>query len=129
MSDDPNLQPPTPMLDDDGLPLGYDLDDDLEVTPRHLREHREDYQLIDCREVWEHAMTKIGDEKHVPLGNVGQASEELAEDESAIVVYCRSGKRSLEFAKKAREAGVKNIKSLAGGINAWNAMTGGGPQY
>ena len=47
-----------------------------------------------------------------------------------VVVHCRSGQRSLQFAQLLRQQGFKDAKSMAGGILLWNKdINPGGPQY
>jgi adenylyltransferase/sulfurtransferase len=47
-----------------------------------------------------------------------------------VIVHCRSGSRSLQFAQLLRQQGFKNVKSMAGGILLWNKdINPGGPQY
>ena len=47
-----------------------------------------------------------------------------------IIVHCKSGGRSLQFTQALRQAGYKNVKSMAGGILLWNKdINPGGPQY
>ena len=41
------------------------------------------------------------------------------EDQGTVVIYCRSGRRSLNLTIALREAGVENVCSLAGGIQGW----------
>ncbi|HHY40142.1 MAG TPA: rhodanese-like domain-containing protein, partial [Syntrophaceticus sp.] len=36
-----------------------------------------------------------------------------------ILVYCRSGKRSSEAAKKLADMGYTNVYNMLGGINEW----------
>ena len=122
---------PRPPLDERGLPQDYPLNAELEVTPiqlQQMKESGESVRLIDCRLPWEHALTHIEGDELVPLPTVNDEAFADREAETTIV-YCRSGKRSMEFLHKAEDLGATNIKSLAGGILAWNALTGNGPQY
>ncbi len=41
-------------------------------------------------------------------------------DSSEIIVYCKSGSRSLLAAKTLLKLGYKNVKNLSGGYNAFN---------
>ena len=114
-----------------GLPADYPLDDDREVTPAELRDRLQGVRLIDCRLPREHELTRIrGGGELMPVQEFDAHLPAVAADQSKpIVVYCRSGQRSLAFVQKCRAAGVPDVKSLAGGVLAWNAMTGEGPQY
>ncbi len=67
----------------------------------------------------------------VPLQSLAQCFDEVVEPLRAkeLVIYCRSGVRSLTFVDALRNQGFDNVKSLAGGINLWNSDVGDGPLY
>jgi len=44
---------------------------------------------------------------------------ELPDKDADILVYCRSGKRSSEAAKKLADMGYTNVYNMLGGINEW----------
>jgi rhodanese-related sulfurtransferase len=47
-----------------------------------------------------------------------------------IVVHCKSGGRSLQFAQILRQNGFADVRSMAGGILLWNRdVEPGRPQY
>jgi molybdopterin/thiamine biosynthesis adenylyltransferase/rhodanese-related sulfurtransferase len=125
---------PDPSLDSRGLPPGYPFKADWEITPRQVKsmldEHK-DFLFIDCRLPNEHTITNIPDAKLIPLQQLPQRIGELKGHENqSIVVHCRSGGRSMQFAQILRQQGFKNIKSMAGGILLWNKdINPGGPQY
>jgi rhodanese-related sulfurtransferase len=56
----------------------------------------------------------------IPLGEVGERLEEVPADRP-VVVYCRSGQRSLTAARMLADAGREPVSSLRGGIAAWAA--------
>ena len=55
---------------------------------------------------------------NIPLGSL---AARLAELDSAreMVVFCKSGTRSLRALELLASAGFKKVKNLKGGINAW----------
>ena len=55
-------------------------------------DNNEDIQLIDVREIDEHAAFNIGGEL-IPLGEIIQKIEKIAKDKP-VVLYCRKGIRS-----------------------------------
>ena len=124
-----------PPLDDRGLPAGQPFDPAREVTPRQVKaklDRGEPVLLIDCRRPDEWEITHIEGARLIPLQELPEHfDDELAghEDEQ-VVVYCRSGRRSLEFAAMLARQGFTNVKSMAGGILLWNRdVNPGGPQY
>ena len=124
-----------PPLDDRGLPSGQPFDPAREVTPRQVKaklDRGEPVLLIDCRRPDEWEITHIEGARLIPLQELPEHfDDELAghEDEQ-VVVYCRSGRRSLEFAATLARQGFTNVKSMAGGILLWNRdVNPGGPQY
>jgi adenylyltransferase/sulfurtransferase len=123
-----------PSLDAKGLPPGYGFDPTWEVTPRqvkHLLDSKEKFVFIDCRLPNEFAITKIEGATLIPLQQLAARFGELkGHEEEKVVVHCRSGGRSLQFAKLLKQNGFKDVKSMAGGILLWNKdINPGGPQY
>ncbi len=118
----------------EGLAPGYDFDPDWEVTPADLSEllkGDERFDLVDCRGADEREITKIEPSRLVPLQQFADRFDDEFRElkETRTIVYCRSGKHSLEFARLLRAHGVKDASSLAGGINQWNKTFGDGTQY
>jgi adenylyltransferase/sulfurtransferase len=125
---------PAPNLDDRGLPRDYPFNPEWEVTPREVKsmlDRKDDFVLVDCRLPNEYQITHIDGAKLIPLQAIGQRIGELAAHRrSKIVVHCRSGKRSMQFAQVLRQNGFADVKSMAGGILLWNTdVNPGGPQY
>jgi len=100
------------------------FDPDREITPHEVAAARsggEAMLLLDCRRAEENALCSLGDDLLIPMDELGERLEELEPwREKAIVVYCRSGQRSLMVTDALRRAGFGNVKSLAGGINRWS---------
>lgn len=125
---------PDPSLDAQGLPPGYQFKPDWEVTPRQVKaklDKHEPFFFIDCRLPNEHQITAIDGAKLIPLQQLAQHIGELKpHKDEEVIVHCRSGARSLQFAQVLRGQGFKNVKSMAGGILLWNKdVNPGGPQY
>jgi len=106
----------------------------LGVTPREVKaklDKGEPFVFVDCRNPNEFEITKIEGAKLMPLPAIAQhfpALKPHANEE--VIVHCRSGSRSLQFAQILRQQGFKNVKSMAGGILLWNKdINPGGPQY
>lgn len=78
--------------------------------------------LIDVREDWEREIARLQADIHVPLNLLPQVAVDLAVPEGAeVVVYCHAGVRSWMAAGfLEQQAGMKDVASLAGGIDAWS---------
>ena len=78
------------------------------------------YVLIDVREPYEYAEGHIPNAVNIPLSGIVKGVNDLGLDKesSAIVVYCRSGRRSAEAATALSNAGYKNLYD-PGGIIDW----------
>ncbi len=130
-----NHQPASdPSLDAKGLPPGYKFNPAWEVTPRDVKtklDSSEKFMFIDCRLPNEAAITAIPGAKLIPLQQLAQHMGELRGHESEkVIVHCRSGGRSMQFAQILRQQGFKDTWSMAGGILLWNKdVNPGGPQY
>ncbi len=76
--------------------------------------------LIDCREADEHAEGAIPGSIFIPRGFLEQRIEKNVADRGApIVIYCKSGNRSLFAQRTLSELGYTNVRSLAGGFTGW----------
>ncbi len=80
----------------------------------------EDVNLVDVREPHEYEEANIGG-RLVPLGKVQTMQVEELEDlkDKEVIVYCRSGRRSMMACQMLEQAGFKNTYNLEGGILAW----------
>lgn len=93
-----------------------------EITVKDLSEKlkkREDFYLLDVREKFEKELADIGGQL-IPLMTLQDHLNEIPNDK-LIVVYCKSGGRSLRACQFIFEAkpGVE-IYNLQGGILAWS---------
>ena len=87
---------------------------------KELMAREEGYIILDVRTQSEYANGHIPGAICVP--NEGISDEmlsELPDLGQLILVYCRSGNRSKQAAKKLAEIGYTNIKEF-GGINTWD---------
>ncbi len=76
--------------------------------------------VLDVREPAEYKGGRIGQALHVPVGKLTAELERLGKDhDRPVLVYCRSGNRSLRAATLLRKAGFTEVYHLAGGILAW----------
>ncbi len=83
-----------------------------------MRTNNGEVTLIDVREPHEYEICKIEGSKLIPLGEIGDRSDELNPDEE-IVVQCHHGGRSMKAATILKEKGFKNVVNLKGGIDEW----------
>ncbi|MFT4036946.1 MAG: rhodanese-like domain-containing protein [Thermomicrobiales bacterium] len=76
-------------------------------------------QLIDVREIEEWNEGRIGGGTLIPMSEFVARVNEV-DPAQPIIVYCRSGGRSLMVAEALQNAGY-DAKSMAGGMLAWEA--------
>jgi adenylyltransferase/sulfurtransferase len=77
--------------------------------------------LLDVREPWEWAVSNLSSRgaRLIPLGELDERLGEVPEDRP-VVVYCRTGARSLTAARQLVEAGFESpVANLRGGMVAW----------
>jgi len=75
--------------------------------------------LIDVREPFEFKGTRIKKSVNIPSsGNIVRAADTLHK-ESTYFLYCSSGHRSVNVAKKMYDMGFRKLVNLKGGIVAW----------
>ncbi len=124
-----------PPLDDRGLPPGYPLNTEWEVTPREARAMLADPAsgavLIDCRRPDEHAAARIDGSILAPLQELGARLDELlAHADKTVIVHCHHGRRSMQATQFLRANGFENVRSMAGGIDLWSIdIDPGVPRY
>jgi len=100
--------------------------------------------LIDVREPWEHQLVALPGSVLIPLGDLPARVGEIAPRAGTpagtlsagtlsagtlsagtlsagtlVVTYCHHGVRSLSAAAMLERAGLREVASLAGGIDAW----------
>lgn len=75
-------------------------------------------QVIDVRERDEWNEGHIAGSALMPMSELAERVQEI-DPARPIVTVCRVGARSLYVAEALLEAGFPEVKSLAGGINAW----------
>jgi rhodanese-related sulfurtransferase len=76
-------------------------------------------QIVDVREPEEWGAGHIPGSIHIPMGDVATRMAEL-DPELPVVTVCRIGVRSLLSADELLLAGFGDVRSLAGGIVAWD---------
>lgn len=97
-----------------------------DITARELKEmlkERKDITLVDVREPYEHEEYNIGGIL-IPLADIMYSGERIRDlGDTQIVLYCRSGNRSLMAQKLlAAQHGITNTLNLKGGVIAWREL-------
>lgn len=97
-----------------------------EMTVRELAKRLENghaIHLLDVRQPEEHALVALPGSTLIPLRELQARVGELRPPQGAtVVVYCHHGVRSLHGAAILAHAGIENVFSLAGGIDAWSVL-------
>jgi len=85
----------------------------------------EKINLIDVREPHEYAEANMGG-RLFPLGKIQTMQVEEIEDlkEEEVILYCRSGRRSMMACMVLDTLGFKDTYNLEGGILAWQEKYG-----
>jgi adenylyltransferase/sulfurtransferase len=107
------------------LPAPWPGNDSLEILPAELqillREHRDEFRLIDCREADEWHLCRIDGAQLLPLSQfAAEAPKILTDPAEKVVIYCHHGMRSQHAAHFLRQRGQALAWSLKGGIDAWS---------
>lgn len=77
--------------------------------------------LLDVRQPWESAVATLPNSVLIPLNELPQRADEIEPSADAqVVVYCHHGIRSLSGAAYLEQHGIRDVVSLAGGIDAWS---------
>ncbi len=84
-----------------------------------LSNHK-DAIFVDVRESKEMATGVINGAYRVPLSSFEKNSTQLDKfKDKPVIVYCRSGNRSISAGSKLRKKGFNQVYNLTGGILAW----------
>ena len=75
-------------------------------------------RLIDVREPHERSISSLPGEELIPLGQLASRLHEL-DSAQEMVLFCKTGVRSIRALEILVSAGFKRVKNLKGGINAW----------
>jgi rhodanese-related sulfurtransferase len=95
-----------------------EIDPQLEVTVADVAANRNTIQqLIDVRELDEWQEGRIAGGTLIPMTEFAGRVEEI-DPGQPVIVYCRSGGRSLMVAEALQNAGY-DAKSMAGGMLEW----------
>jgi len=87
-------------------------------APDAYQMYQEDVFLLDVRTPEEYQESHIAGATLIPLDQLGARYGELPQNET-IVVYCRSGNRSLEAVYLLENMGFNQVHSLDRGIKNW----------
>lgn len=99
-----------------------------EINSAMLFENNQQYQIIDVREKEEAEHGMLPNAFHISKGLLEfqilnhPKLKTLSANEQAktnILLYCRSGQRSILASKSLQDMGFKNVFSLKGGYLAW----------
>ena len=82
--------------------------------------NHDDAIFVDVRETKEMTGGVINGAYRVPLSSFEKSSTQLDKlTDKPVIVYCRSGNRSVSAAGKLKKKGFSRVYNLAGGILAW----------
>lgn len=85
--------------------------------------NREKAVMIDVSEPAEYAAGHVAGSKSVPLGQL-EASTALPKNRALpLVVVCPTGSRAGRAVPTLKKLGFENVRTLAGGIEAWRAAS------
>ncbi|MEN9723440.1 MAG: hypothetical protein RJB38_1426 [Pseudomonadota bacterium] len=89
------------------------------ISASQLKEELGSVVLVDVREPEEYEESRIEGCKLIPLGEISFRGPRELNPDDAIVLYCAHGVRSLHALMALRQLGFENLRSLEGGICAW----------
>jgi molybdopterin/thiamine biosynthesis adenylyltransferase/rhodanese-related sulfurtransferase len=113
----------TQLIDYDAFCAGTPAVNDIAtITPRELGDllnSGHSITLIDVREPHEWNYARIAGARLIPLGALDGSINTIDRD-GDVVVYCHHGMRSEMAAYALRDAGVRRVRNLVGGIDRWS---------
>jgi rhodanese-related sulfurtransferase len=94
-----------------------------EISPADARKQVEDggAVLIDVREENDWREGHAEGAKHLSRGVIElEIEEQIPDPKTPIICYCGGGSRSALVAESLQKMGYENVRSMAGGLRAWN---------
>lgn len=93
------------------------------ITPRELHDKRDDYQVLDVREVDEFSAGHIPGAQNLYVGYLPERLPELGlSPDKPVVVTCTVGHRAGLGVSLLLRAGFSDVRNLLGGMSAWQAL-------
>jgi rhodanese-related sulfurtransferase len=86
--------------------------------PKGVWDHRDEVQIVDCREPYEWEAGRIEGALHAPLNAILSGPVDGLDPGKPVVVVCRSGNRS-ELATLMLQARGFDAHNLEGGMEDW----------
>lgn len=103
---------------------GHLAADEWEIHPEDvpaMLEHNPACVLLDCRTPQEFEADRLEGARLLPMQELSVRVDELDDlRDQPIIIYCRTGRRSRIVARYLVHRGFTHIRSMAGGIEAWN---------
>ena len=101
------------------------------ITPPELKERLDAGDrpvLLDVREPWEFAVSRIEGSRLIPLSELAQRVSEL-DPAAEHVVICHRGARSAYITRALGEAGFARVLNLEGDLDDYSMVDGSVPRY
>lgn len=101
----------------------YPIDPQYEISVIETRDRsgEKGFVLVDIREGFELRIASIDGAVWIPMGELGTRIHEIdAGEDGTIALICHTGRRSLSAAVALQRAGFDEVRSVAGGIEAWS---------
>lgn len=97
----------------------------MEISPTDLKnrlDSGEKIVLLDIREPHELMIAALDNAIHIPKGELAERLSEISQNKNEvdIVVFCRTGRRSVECQNLLCQAGFNRVYNLTGGLHAWS---------
>ncbi len=92
------------------------------VNPKDYHRHKEDYTLVDVRLPFEtkaKSIAAVPKKISLPLGELRQEGETLADKKTKLLICCQINLRGYEAETILRSQGYEDVSSLEGGLIGW----------
>jgi molybdopterin/thiamine biosynthesis adenylyltransferase/rhodanese-related sulfurtransferase len=93
-----------------------------EITPAELNlrlRQGQPIELLDVREPFEWNIAHIDGARLVPLGELPAQINSIDRNRE-VVIYCKTGRRSMKAAEQLHAAGFPRVANVTGGIHRWS---------
>lgn len=85
-------------------------------------------QLLDVREEWEFALSRIEGSTLAPMSDLARRTPKIDSDRETVVI-CHHGVRSAHVVRLLQRAGFERVANLEGGLDAYAEVDPEIPRY
>lgn len=89
------------------------------IDVSHLHDYREEYTVLDARELSEYQVSHIKGAIHIGYDELNKEQLKKLDKNKPVAIYCSIGYRSEKVGEKLQKMGFKDVRNVYGSIFEW----------